>query len=91
MVGAIAQSGLRYSNDHHTHALLHYHLVAGGKVVGAAAQSGLRFCNDHRTRAISARQKFGIWYKVVLGGGCRVGIRIGIGAGHKSQSKVARW
>jgi len=91
MSGAITTSRDTHQLPSATSALLHYHLVAGGKVVGAAAQSGLRFCNDHRTRAIPARQKFGIWYKVVLGGGCRVGIRIGIGAGHKSQSKVARW
>lgn len=53
MVSVAAQSRLRYSNDHRTHALLYYHLVGSGKVVGAAAQLELRYGNDHyRTHAL---------------------------------------
>jgi len=90
--GAITISRDTHQLHGATSALLHYHLVVGGKVVGATAQSGLRYCNDHHhTRAVPARQKLGIRYKVVLGGGCRVGMGIGIGAGRKSQSEVARW
>lgn len=80
--GAITTSRDTHQLHGATSALLHYHLVVGGKVVCATALSRLRYCNDHRhTRAVPVRQKLVIRYKVVLGGGCGCGC--GVSAGHR--------